>query len=78
MSLAPREQDPNRLLHEVEAAEYLSLSPRTLQTWRRQGVGPAFIQAGRAVRYRRSALDSWVDAQTVVPPTRPHLHPVEA
>jgi Helix-turn-helix domain len=53
------------LLTEVEAADLLSLSVRTLQAWRTQAFGPAFVRAGRAVRYRRRDLFAWMDANTV-------------
>lgn len=53
------------LLTEVEAADLLSLSVRTLQAWRTRAFGPAFVRAGRAVRYRRRDLFAWMDANTV-------------
>jgi DNA-binding transcriptional MerR regulator len=58
--------DIDALLAEVYAAELLGLSSRTLQAWRTKGIGPAFVRAGRAVRYRRRDLISWMDANTVV------------
>ena len=59
--------DDERLLTEVQAADLLRLSPRTLQAWRCQGTGPAFVRAGRAIRYRRAALIAWAQEQTVTP-----------
>ncbi|TMI99690.1 MAG: helix-turn-helix domain-containing protein [Alphaproteobacteria bacterium] len=53
------------LLTELQASEILNLSTRTLQAWRLRHAGPAFIQAGRAVRYRRRDLCAWIDANTV-------------
>jgi predicted DNA-binding transcriptional regulator AlpA len=53
------------LLTEVEAAQFLALSVRTLQSWRVKGCGPLFVRAGRAVRYRRSAIADWIEAHTV-------------
>jgi DNA-binding transcriptional MerR regulator len=58
--------DIDALLAEVYAAELLGLSSRTLQAWRTKGTGPAFVRAGRAVRYRRRDLIAWMDANTVV------------
>jgi hypothetical protein len=58
-------RDPDALLVEVRAAELLGLSTRTLQAWRLKGEGPAFVRAGRAIRYRRRDLVSWVEANTV-------------
>ena len=56
-----------QLLDTVQAADYLGLKPGTLETWRWDARrGPAFIRLSkRAVRYRRSDLDAWLDAQTV-------------
>jgi hypothetical protein len=56
--------DPDALLNEVQAADLLNLSVRTLQAWRITGAGPRFVRAGRAIRYRRSALVAWIDANT--------------
>lgn len=49
-------------------AEY-GFSPQTLANWRWMGMGPDFIKinpskSGR-VRYRRSSIERWLDAQTV-------------
>jgi predicted DNA-binding transcriptional regulator AlpA len=48
----------------VEAAKYLSLSRQFLEAarYRADGSGPAYIKLDRAVRYRRSALDTWMTA----------------
>jgi hypothetical protein len=45
----------------------LGLSSRTLQAWRSQGTGPAYVRAGRAIRYRRSDLVNWTETMTVAP-----------
>jgi hypothetical protein len=52
------------LLTEVQAADYLRLSVRTLQAWRVRGAGPLFIRAGRAIRYRQYDLLAWIKQQT--------------
>ena len=41
------------------AADYLGLSPRTLDGYRVSGDGPAFHRFGNRVRYRRADLDAW-------------------
>jgi predicted DNA-binding transcriptional regulator AlpA len=64
--MAQQASDPERLLNEIQAADLLRLSCRTLQAWRSQGVGPEYVKAGRAVRYRRSALIAWTEQNTVV------------
>jgi excisionase family DNA binding protein len=53
------------LLTEVEAADALRLSTRTLQAWRIKKVGPPFLRAGRAVRYRESDLTDWIEASII-------------
>ena len=40
-------------------AAYLGLAPRTLDSYRVSGVGPAFHRFGNRVRYCRSDLDAW-------------------
>jgi excisionase family DNA binding protein len=57
--------EPDALLDELQAAQLLGLSSRTLQAWRAKGEGPPFVRAGRAIRYRRRDLMAWVDANTV-------------
>jgi excisionase family DNA binding protein len=47
------------LLTTRQAAELLQLQESTLEQWRWQGKGPMFVKLGRAVRYRRSDLDSF-------------------
>ena len=41
------------------AADYLGLSPRTLDGYRVSGDGPAFHRFGNRVRYCRPDLDAW-------------------
>jgi hypothetical protein len=50
-------------LPEPEAAGSLHKTPRTLQSWRQQGIGPAYVKIGKTVFYERSALLAWVKAQ---------------
>ncbi|WP_238258257.1 helix-turn-helix domain-containing protein [Methylobacterium gnaphalii] len=49
----------------MQAAHLLSLTPRTLQTWRLRGSGPAFECFGSRVRYRQATLAAWLSARTV-------------
>jgi hypothetical protein len=65
MRAAVSVNDHDALLTEVQAADLLSLSVRTLQAWRTREFGPAFVRAGRAIRYRRRDLFAWMDANTV-------------
>jgi hypothetical protein len=59
--------DPDTLHTEVSAAKVLKLSVRTLQSWRSRCMGPAFIRAGRAIRYRHSDLSDWLHTNTIRP-----------
>jgi len=47
----------------AQAAQYLGLSPRTLERMRTQGYGPKYRKHGRHVRYLVSDLDEWSAAQ---------------
>ena len=67
MRVATNGDDHDALLTEVQAADLLRLSIRTLQAWRTKEFGPAFVRAGRAVRYRRRDLIAWIEANTVAP-----------
>ena len=52
------------LLNTDQAAEFLALSRRTLEGYRRKGGGPLFVALSRnVVRYRRADLDSWIARQ---------------
>ena len=48
-----------RYMKTREAAELLGLSPRTLETYRWRGGGPAFSRSGSNVRYLRSHVVAW-------------------
>lgn len=48
-----------------EAADYLGLSPRTLEKWRTQGRGPRYSRPGRRVVYRVADLDAYLEATAV-------------
>ena len=47
-----------------QAAQYLNLSPRTMERWRVQGIGPKYRKFGRRTLYNRRDLDIWADQQT--------------
>ncbi|AIJ46926.1 hypothetical protein O987_14050 [Comamonas testosteroni TK102] len=52
---------PQRYLTNDEAAEYLRLSPRTLEKQRVMGGGPKFRKFGRRVMYAVTDLDAWAE-----------------
>lgn len=63
---------PAALLTEIQAAEVLNLSIRTLQAWRVRGSGPRFVRlSGRAVRYRNADLAAYIEARTVASTSDP-------
>jgi len=49
----------------TEAADYLRLSPRSLERYRVEGTGPRFLKAGPTKRarvlYRIADLDEWLE-----------------
>jgi hypothetical protein len=55
---------PDEYLTTVQAAAYLKLSPQFLEIarYKGDGSGPEYIKLARSVRYRRSALDAFMDA----------------
>lgn len=53
------------------AAEFLGLSPRTLERWRLDGKGPIFRKLGSRVMYAESDLIDWSDAQRRIPTSDP-------
>jgi len=56
---APSTKPPD-FLGEGEVSKRLSISVRTLQSWRARGGGPEFVHAGRRVLYARSAVDDFL------------------
>lgn len=52
--------DIGPLLNEKQAAELLSVTVRTMQSWRVTGGGPPYVKLGRAVRYIKSDLEAWI------------------
>ncbi|MGO4680259.1 helix-turn-helix domain-containing protein [Microbacterium sp. 2MCAF23] len=46
-----------------EASEYLNISQATLSRWRRQKVGPPFVQLGGVARYNPPSVRAWVREQ---------------
>jgi len=60
---APTTQ-PARYLTNNEAAEFLRLSPRTLEKQRVIGGGPRFRKFGRRVMYAIVDLEAWADARS--------------
>lgn len=70
-----KRRDPNRLLRETEAAEFLGYSVRALQNWRLRGGGPLFVRvSSRSIRYRFCDLLDWSQQRLVASTSdRPRL-----
>jgi predicted DNA-binding transcriptional regulator AlpA len=49
------------LVNENELAAMLGVAVSTLQTWRSNREGPAFVRAGRSVLYRTAAIIDWLE-----------------
>ena len=49
------------LLDTRKAAEFLTIKKQTLDLWRSKGTGPSFLKLGRAVRYRQSDLERFLE-----------------
>ena len=47
-----------------EASQYLGLKRCTLEAWRCRGNGPRFVKLNRAVRYRLTDLNDWIESRT--------------
>ena len=53
------------LLSDREVTAYLGLAPGTLAVWRSTGrYGLPFLKVGRCVRYRRSAIETFLAERT--------------
>ena len=53
----------DKLYTVAELAEYLAMNPQSLNNWRTQGYGPAFVKVGRNVRYREGDITDWLESQ---------------
>lgn len=49
-------------MNQDQVAEFLGISPRTLEDWRYKGGGPPYRKIGRCVRYLRSQVIEWVES----------------
>lgn len=48
-----------KYLTTAEAADYLGVSKRTLESYRYKGIGPDYVQKNKFIRYVSDWLDSW-------------------
>lgn len=67
-ALAPilKNQSTDPLLTPPEAAAYIGVTQNTLSVWRCVGrYNIQFVKVGRLVKYRKSALDAFLNRRTV-------------
>ena len=50
------------LLTQQRLSDLINVSERSLERWRVEGTGPAFVKAGRKVLYRVVDVDEWLAA----------------
>ena len=62
---------PPRFLRTKEAAEFLSLSARTLEKHRTYGTGPAYRKLGGRVVYAIDDLEAWTERGAVTSTSDP-------
>ena len=62
---------PPRYLRTKEAAEFLSLSARTLEKHRTYGTGPAYHKLGGRVVYSVDDLETWAERGAVTSTSDP-------
>ncbi len=54
----------HELIPETVAADFLDLTPRSMQGMRQRGGGPKFIRlSSRCIRYTRTLLKAWADTR---------------
>lgn len=51
--------ETEKLWYPVQLAKHLGVTTGTLANWRSKGRGPAFVRAGRSIRYRPSDVRAW-------------------
>ena len=56
-------QADDKLMSLTDVSEMLGIPVRTLYRWRYKGDGPVGYRVGRHVRYRREAVEAWLEQQ---------------
>jgi predicted DNA-binding transcriptional regulator AlpA len=56
-----------QFIDDREVAAISGFKVQTLRNWRHRGVGPPYSKIGRAVRYDRAELISFIEARKVTP-----------
>lgn len=60
-----------RLMSTAEVARYLSVSVRTVERYRANGTGPAYLVIGHQIRYHPTAVTTWLRTQQQQPAKEP-------
>jgi excisionase family DNA binding protein len=53
-----------KLMSISDLSEMLGVPVHTLYRWRHRGEGPVGYRIGRHVKYRRAAVEAWLEAHT--------------
>jgi excisionase family DNA binding protein len=56
-------QGNDKLMSLTDVSEMLGIPVHTLYRWRHKGDGPVGYRVGRHVRYRREAVEAWLEQQ---------------
>lgn len=56
-------EDSGRLMTLNEVSNLLGVPVATLYRWRHRGEGPPGYRIGRHVRYRRAAIEAWIESR---------------
>ena len=59
-------EDPGRLMTLNEVSDLLGIPVATLYRWRHRGEGPPGYRIGRHVRFRRAAVEAWIESRADV------------
>ena len=57
-------ENNDRLMTLAELADMLGVPVNTLYAWRCRGDGPPGYRIGRHIRYKRTAVNEWLELQT--------------
>ena len=66
MAISTPNPTKDEIFGNTGAAEYIGVTPRTLEVWRcTKRYQIPFIKVGRLVKYRKSALDAFLESRTI-------------
>jgi len=65
--MKPNALDPDSVVSEIEAANYLGCTKYCLRSWRTKKTGVPYLRVGRLCRYRVSDLQEFLMTNRVEP-----------